>query len=751
MTHQVRRLSFLLLILLFGYGPAYTQQASKQELDSLKAAVRDERDPSKKGTALLNLANRLPRAAFDDAMHHIDEASDLFRKEADYKGLVRAHLLLGDIHFKRQQFPQALRYDSLGISLADSVGDLEGKVKLLSNQARDFSISGNHLRAEQSAREALAIESTFPHPDIRRLTSLYNLLGIICRTLDSLQQSLAYFDKGLAYRDSLIPTHAEDRMLVNLYMNKASTLTKLQRFEEAVDMNLAAIRIREELGDSIGLQQSFNNVAVVLRSAAEDDKALEYFRKSLAISRAAHIPVATANTLVNMATIYFSKDQRDTAYQLYEEAIQLADSISNERLLRLAHHNYGNSLRNAGELDLARQHLERALDYAEAGGGTGDLNITRTVLGRVYFESGDLARAEHLYAETLRQTDTTAHTDNLMTLYGYLRDLGEKKGDYRSAFHYQTLFGQLFQQRLTENERVAILKAENQYQLDKKDLLLEAQRKEALQKRRTLLIVAIAIILLLAALSAIILLRRRQLNERHRSEVRQLATKHRLDTAQALRNAEEKERKKIADRLHDEVGALLSIARLNVDQLETDTGATPTSREKLRTTQKLLGDVADTVRNISHILMPVALEKQGLKAAVLELVDAVNTAGTLRIEDAIDGFNNTGTWEANFCHTVYRIVQEIINNTVKHAGASHLLIQLVELESSITIYMEDNGRGINTLRNNDGLGMSLLRNNIAYYNGAIEVNGRENEGTFILIELPIRRIQPTVEGSPSDR
>lgn len=739
MTYQVFRFSFLFLFSLFVYKLTYTQQATEKELDSLKSAARKEQDPAKKATTLLNLANRLPRAAYNDAMRHIEEASILFKREADYEGLVSTHLLLGDIHFRRQQFPLALHYDSLGIRLADSIGYLEGKVKLLANQARDFSISGNHRRAEKSAREALAIELSLTNPDIRRLANLYNLLGIIHRTLDSLQQSLAYFDKGLAYKDSLAPKRAEDRLLVNLYMNKGSTLTRLQRFEEAVDMNLSAIRIKERVGDSIGLQQSFNNIAVVFRNAAEDLNALEYFKKSLAISKAANLPVATGNTLVNMANIYFDRHQQDTAFKLYEEAIQSVEAIANSRVLWLAHHNYGNSLRKAGKLDLAEQHLEHAMRYAEPGGGTSNLNITRTVLGRVYFENDDLVRAEALYATTLQQTDTTAHTDNLMTLYQYLRDLGEKRGDYKSAYHYQTLFGQLYQKRLTENERVAILKAENQYQLDKKDLLLEVHLNEARQKRRVIVVIATAVVLLLAAISAIILLRRRQLNERHKSEVRQLAAKHRLETAQALRNAEEKERKKIADRLHDEVGALLSIARLNVDQLETDIGATPAGREKLQTTQKLIGDVADTVRNISHTLMPVALQKQGLKAAILELADAVNTAGIIRVEEAIEGFHDTGNWEADFCHTVYRIAQEIINNTVKHAEASHLLIQLVELENSITIYIEDNGKGIHTTHDTDGLGMSLLRNNIAYYNGAIEINGRENEGTFILIELPIRR------------
>ena len=715
-----------------------TKGQDPHKLDSLRAVLSKEKEPAKRAATLLDLASLLPRTAYEQAMDQIQEASAIFKEKGDYKGLINAHLLLGDLHFRRQQFALALQYDSLGIRLADSVGYPEGKVQLLGNQARDYSISGNHKMAEWSAKEALAIESKLPTQNFFRLVNIYNLLGITSRTRDSLQQSLFFFDEGLRYEDSLTRSPKGERMLVNLYMNKGTTLTKLQRFDDAVDAHLAAMRIREKLGDSVGMQQSFNNIANVFRSAAEDEKALEYYKKSLEISRHNQMQVASSNTLVNMANIYFNQNRQDTAYALYEEAIQLAESMPHHGQLHLAHHNYGNSLRKSGDLNQAKKHLELALHYAEMGGGISNINISRSVLGRVYFELGDLTHAEQLLEQTLQQTDTTTYTDNLMSLYQYLRDLEEKKGDYRAAYHYQSRFSDLYRKRLTESERIAVLKAENQYQLDRKDLLMEAERNEALQKRRTILVTSIAIILLLLALSAIILLRRKQLDERHLAEVQQLAANHRLETAQALRNAEEKERKKIADRLHDEVGGLLSIARLNVDQLKSVADATPEGQVKLQTTQNLLSEVSDTVRNISHVLMPATLERRGLKSAVKELIDAVNAAGAIKVEEVIDGFIDTDNWEPDFCHTVYRIVQEIINNTLKHAGADHLLIQMVELDHSITIYIEDNGKGIDTKESGEGLGMSLLQNNIAYYDGAIEINGRENEGTFILIELPIR-------------
>jgi len=735
--NQLFRCCFLLLFM-SALDVTMAQPPNDRELDSLADAVHRARDPQKKADAMLNLANRLPQSAYGDAMAHIREACAIFRDQSDAKGLIRAHLLLGDIHFKQHQLAEALHYDSIGIHLADSIGDLEGKVRLLSNQARDFSMSGNAVKADQAAQEALAIETGLPKPNIRRLVSLYNLLGIVNRSMGNLQQSLAYFDQGLAYRDSLTPHRAEDRVLVNLYMNKGTTLTKLQRFPEAVEVHLEAIKIKESFGDSVGLVQSFNNLAVVFRNAAETEKALEYYNKALAISKATNQSFSVGNTLVNIANLYFEGDKRDTAYAYYEQAIESFDAISSKPGLWLAYHNYGNTLRKAGDLPRSKQHLELALDHALSGGGTERINSTKAVLGRVYFEQGDWRKAEMLYEEALGQTDTSVHTDNLMTLYLYLRDLNEKKGDYRAAYRYQALYTGLQQERLTENERIAVLKAENQYQLEKKDLLLAMQQQEAKQRRTVLLMIAATAIVVLLAVLSLLIFRRRRLRERHAAQLNHLAQQHQIDTTRALRSAEEEERKKIAGKLHDEVGALLSVTRLNVDQLHGDVFAADSDAAlKLQTTQKLLGEISETVRNISHSLMPIALEKYGLKAAISDLVTAVNTSGRIHVEEVIEGLADSHRWGHDFCLSVYRIVQEVVNNVIKHAGASHLLVQIVELDGSVTLYMEDNGKGLKDAGVSGGVGLQLLRSNIAYLNGKIEVNGRENEGTFVLVELPL--------------
>ena len=288
----------------------------------------------------------------------------------------------------------------------------------------------------------------------------------------------------------------------------------------------------------------------------------------------------------------------------------------------------------------------------------------------------------------------------------------------------------------------------SKYNLHEKEheLHLARQRQEiqalemARQEQRIWIFVLVGSVAIVSLVFVAISLihRRKQARARHEIELRELAQQHQIDTARALRAAEEEERRNIAGKLHDEVGAQLSMTRLNIDQLEANVFAADSEANgRLKVAQRLLGEMSETVRAISHTLMPVALEKHGLKTAILDLVDAVNASGKIKVEKLLEGLDDTGKWSDEFRFGVYRIVQEIMNNIIKHAQATHVFVQLVELEHSITVYIEDNGKGLDSEDAHTGAGLTLLRRNIEYFNGAMEINGRENQGTFVLIELPL--------------
>jgi signal transduction histidine kinase len=194
---------------------------------------------------------------------------------------------------------------------------------------------------------------------------------------------------------------------------------------------------------------------------------------------------------------------------------------------------------------------------------------------------------------------------------------------------------------------------------------------------------------------------------------------------------QENERKVLADQLHDELGSMLSLASLNISALPHD--------EKTDQAAGVLQLVTHTVRNISHQLTPVAIEKYGFRHAVEDLVRMANTSGKISIELVLIGFAQQHSYSVNFRNTLYRIVQELLQNVIKHAAASHALVQVVEHDDTVGLLVEDNGRGMDTsLQEHQGPAfMRSIQSKVDYLEGKISIESADGRGTLVNIEIPL--------------
>jgi two-component system NarL family sensor kinase len=291
---------------------------------------------------------------------------------------------------------------------------------------------------------------------------------------------------------------------------------------------------------------------------------------------------------------------------------------------------------------------------------------------------------------------------------------------------------------------------ETKYRVNEKEKELKLAKQEQKlhllelkqAKQKNLLIILVTLVAIILCVTSIYILwqRKKQATLLHSATLNSLKKQHQLEIMNTLSEAQETEKKRIAERLHDEVGAMLSIAKLNINTLQENVYVSGNEFEsKLAIAQNLMHDISETVRTISHALMPIAIEKYGFKAAILDLIATLKSTEKLTIEHVIEGFEHTDNWPQNFTLSTYRIIQEIINNVLKHAEASHLFIQLIELAEGVTIYIEDNGKGFNSedLQNEGvGLGLKLLQTNIEHLAGTLEIEAKHNQGTFVLIEIP---------------
>lgn len=336
-----------------------------------------------------------------------------------------------------------------------------------------------------------------------------------------------------------------------------------------------------------------------------------------------------------------------------------------------------------------------------------------------------------LYANAWKEANQDGTTSNQDTLIKSLeQQIHLKDTLYQMALRKAT--GEL-------ETKYKVTEKEQQLELAKKQQeLQQLELKQQKQRSWFIIIGATVAILLFAGLAYFLFQRKKQASILHQATLSNLKQQHQIELMNTLTEAQEQEKKRIAARLHDEVGAMLSITKLNIGTLGDDVFKAGTDApKKLEVAQNLLGDISETIRNISHALMPIALEKYGFKAAILDLITSIKTANSLHVEHVIEGFDHTEKWPQQFTLNAYRIIQEILNNAIKHADANHLFIQLIELENAMTIYIEDDGKGIKKENDASGAGMKLLQTNIAYLSGKLEIEGKPNEGTFVLIELPI--------------
>ncbi|WP_347372558.1 tetratricopeptide repeat protein [Aequorivita sp. Q41] len=707
----------------------------QSEVDSITKVIQEADSPSKKAALYLKRALLFDVRDREKAFADVDSAFKYYKTKDNKIGQTDSYIAYGNLYFKNRNPKQAAHYDSLAIQLATTIKYEKGTSVSLGNLGREFITVGEFKLAEKLIKDAIVQEEKFKSLDKDRLAELYNRHCIITTSLGDIVGSLPIIEKAMELAENSTNTH----LLTQIYTNYANTLSRLSKFDEAVEVHYKVIRLSEKTNDTTGLLRAYNNLGIVFRNGEEFDKAITYYKKSMSLAKKAKNYKSLGLSTVNLATVYSGKGQYEAMDTLYSQGIHYFKLASDKGGIAFANHNYGNFLLLSEKYTEADKHLKIAYQLRTEIGAKRQAASTLAVLGKSAISQKKWKEAEKYLKDAEVVFNDTEHDDrNLKELYGYLKELYTEKEDYKQAFYYQTEELALEKSLFTANEKVNTLKLETQYELEKRDLALAIEKEKQRRSKQRILFISVGVVLLLLISLLFLWFRRRQLKERHKAQIQSLDQEHRLNISKTLKNAEQEERKKIAHKLHDEAGSMLSIAILNVKQLQDDIfKAGGGAEEKLETTKKILVDISDSVRNISHTLMPIALEKYGLKAAIHDLVHAVNTSKSIKIEEIIEGLDSTSTWSEEFCLTVYRIVQEVTNNIIKHAQATHVLLQVVELEDSVTIYIEDDGKGIDEATNKDGIGLKLLKNNVAYLNGTIEISGSQNSGTFILAELPI--------------
>ena len=433
----------------------------------------------------------------------------------------------------------------------------------------------------------------------------------------------------------------------------------------------------------------------------------------------------------------------------YKRARALLDSSRRQFKLPEADITYTSYFVAAGLLAEQQRQFGRALRYyamAQQEGTTTGIFLMPTELyyahGLIQTKRYNEARRAMNPLKSLLSTRTYSAIG--LYYYRYLADLYKAQGDYpryASALdthyairdsltnlnHYRSIQQALARIRFRDKEQqISRLNAQN------------AARTEQLRRERLFY----GIILTLAALTIGLLLlfvRNRQAHARQQaalqqSRLEQLEQQQRIDHLRDVMEAEENERRKLADQLHNDVNPLLALATLNVSSVLEMDGADGVSEQKLRKTQQVLTAASATVRGISHRLMPLITEHYGFRQAIIDLTETVNLAGRLHVEPILVGFGDSPAIALSFLNDLYRIIQELVHNILKHANATYATVEVIEFDDHVTIVVDDNGVGIADEVAGNGQGLKAIRSKVLLHQGRLDIQHKRDGGTLIVID-----------------
>ena len=602
----------------------------------------------------------------------------------------------------------------------------------------------NPARALALAAEALALGQRL-HSS-RGLAKTYILRGIIYSMSGRLAESIADFDACRRLRIQL----RDWQGVAGAINNIGEVQAQQGHYAAAVRTYVQALRLEEKYGDPDRIAADLANLGLVYFQMGRYRAALAYQLRFLRVP-GRHFYANNDAIACNAAgQAYARLGQPDSARTYFGRALALSRSNDDRRDEAMALVNLGRLDAQAGRPGPAatalrqglqiQQQLDDQLEQAQTLLALADLEAARRqpALALGYYQQAlALARRTHS-PETQR-----AARAGLATAHAGLGHFAQAYAEGRQA-------AVLRDSLLDETSIRQIVEMQTRYETERKEaqnrLLMKQQQLQAarlagqqqlIRRRSVQLWAGLVIAGLLAGVGYLAYNRRRLRREIEFAQERQLLTQQR---AAAVLAAEEAERRRIGADLHDGVGQLLSVVKLHLSALseELRPRLDPSEEQRFSTALDVVDESVREVRGISHDLLPNALLKRGLALAVREFLDRMRRPGRLNIQ-----LETFGLAEAHLPseveYALYRVVQEAVQNIVKHAHATAITLQLVCHPGELTLVVEDNGVGFDPAAPGaaPGVGLHNMAGRIAYLGGELVVDSSPGRGTTLTAVVPL--------------
>ncbi len=641
------------------------------------------------------------------------------------------------------RYPQSIQYAQEALKLSQKLKYKAGESTAYMRQGMAQLSTGEFQKSRSAFRHSLAIEKTLKNTyGVSR--AQHALASSFSRTSKA-DSAILYFKLAKTGYEEL----SYDVLAAKVNIQIGKSYSEKGDKEAAIQYILEALNTFQDTQNTYWEAETYLSLGNLEYHAENAPQASYYYIQAHNIYQKLDKPKKLAAVYINLGLVQILEQEYDSSNQLLYQGLALYDSLGWDDSMDEVYYSISGNLKRLKRYDEARNILNKSLQLAKSQDDQSSLVNAYTTLAELlslqkkadsayfYYEQGlSIAQKSKLldyeqdvlesYFKFCAQQGDFKRFDSLYNLYQDITS--ELQGNYQSAVNYRLQF----QEEKRKNELLA-----------QEQVVLEAKN----QRQLTFIIALIMGVLLISVLTYFIY---RNYNNHRKAvaakklialkekEIDTLFQEINIQSTNAMLQGQEEERNRIAKDLHDRLGGLLSMVKLNFEAVDRQIDEIKLRNvEMYQQAVKLLDNACEEVRNVAHNMESGILRNFGLIAAIEEMVKTIQTSELIDIHLTDVGFDDKRLpilmeIELN------RVIQELVSNVIRHAEATQIDIQLFWKPDLINMIVEDNGKGFDPekVKGQAGMGLRNLEQRVKSLHGELIFDSHPGRGTTALINIP---------------
>ena len=558
-----------------------------------------------------------------------------------------------------------------------------------------------------------------------------------------LKEAKESLDTALVYYNRSDNPNTEFR-IAQVYAQLSNVVKDLGDYKATVEYQLKAIAVFEKLDKPASLLVAYINLSSFYKQISEFEKQEFYARKALDVARKTGKQEDFFKSYGHVAFALCQMNRYKEAKQFIDSSKQYYPANAPADVLITHHLIDGLIDMNLGLLEDANKTFTEGYNISVNAKALFSILQTRLQLSRVLTLQKKFKEAKPLLEQSYKEAFESKNPTQIEIALDYMARFYEESGDYKNGLKYYKEYKEIADSMASAQNKDYAVEQEVKFETAKKESQikqLEADKKiqELSLKQKNIwnyLLAASALIaIIIAALSYRTYSQKRKLQQ---LRINELEAEKKLTATEAVLKGEEQERTRLAKDLHDGLGGMLSGIKYSFNTMKGNLIMTPENAQAFERSMEMLDSSIREMRRVAHNMMPEALVKFGLDVALSDFCNDINQTGALTVRYQSIGMGNAQIDQTTSI-TIYRIIQELINNTLKHAAAKNAIVQISKNEDAISITVEDDGKGFDSrlLNMSKGIGWSNIQNRVEFLKAKLDVQSSSDKGTSVHIDITI--------------